>query len=60
MRRVYAYVSAHARNSVSGIRSVKIFAIFGEYFLTFPYVYIKNVLYKSYGEFNADYNKKNY
>ena len=59
MRRVYAYVSVHARNFVNNIPAVKIFVVFGEYFLPFPYVYLKNVLYKSFGEFSADYDKKN-
>ena len=45
MRRVYAYVSMHAQNSISGIPAVKIFAIFGECFLTFPYVLIKEMFY---------------
>ena len=58
MRQVYAHVSAQARNFVNNIPAVKIFVIFGEYFLTILYVYIKNVLYKSCEEFSADYHKK--
>ena len=57
MRQVYAYVSAQAQNFVNNIPAVKIFVIFSEYFLTFPYVWIKNVLYKSCEEVSADYDK---
>ena len=51
-------MSVRKHGIVNNIPTVKIFVIFGEYFLIFPYVYIKNVLYKSCEEFSAKYDKK--
>ena len=48
----------HARKNVNKLLAVRIFVTFGEYFLTFLYVQIKNVSYKSCGEFGAEYDKK--